>query len=107
MILDLKNTSIVYARKVVKNNPMARTTFARTVVQTICEVNYIDQNNEQQKGEVTLFGDYDIGTAQKPAIKKLNAKGGVVLSVKHKSFYGSMGIEEFAQHCTKKNFKEW
>ena len=86
---------------------MARTTFARTVVQTICEVNYIDQNNEQQNAEVILFGDYDIGTAQKPAIKKLNAKGGVVLAVKHRSFYGSMNIEKFAENCDKKNFKEW
>lgn len=86
---------------------MARTTFARTVVQTHCEVNYIDQNNEQQSATVVLFGDYDLGSAQKPAIKKLNAKGGVVLAVHHTSFYGSMGIEEFAKHCNKKNFKEW
>ena len=86
---------------------MARTTFARTVVQTICEVEYIDQNNEQQHAQVLLYGDYDIGTAQKPAIKKLNAKGGVVLSVTHRSFYGSMSIEKFAENCVKKNFKEW
>ena len=86
---------------------MARTTFARTVVTTICEVNYIDQNNEKQNAEVELFGNYDIGTAQKPAIKKLNAKGGVVLEVKHRSFYGSMSLEKFAELCDKKNFKEW
>lgn len=86
---------------------MARTTFARTVVQTICEVKYIDENNAQQDTTVTLFGDYDMETAQKAALKKLNAKGGVVLSVKHKSFYGSMNIEEFAKNCDKKNFKEW
>lgn len=86
---------------------MARTTFARTVVQTICEVNYIDQNNAQQNTEVVLYGDYNIDTAQKPAVKKLNAKGGVVLSVRHRSFYGSMNIEKFAQNCDKKNFKEW
>lgn len=86
---------------------MARTTFARTVVQTHCEVNYIDQNNERKSDTVILFGDYDLGTAQKPAIKKLNAKGGVVLAVHHTSFYGSMSIEDFAKHCNKKNFKEW
>lgn len=86
---------------------MARTTFARTVVQTICKVNYIDQNNEQQMGEVTLYGDYDIAGAQKPAVKALNAKGGVVLEVKHKSFYGTMNIKKFAENCDKKDFKEW
>ena len=86
---------------------MARTTFARTVVQTICEVKYIDQNNKTKEETVTLYGDYDLGTAQRAAIKKLNAKGGIVLSVKHKSFYGSMNIETFANNCEKSNFKEW
>lgn len=86
---------------------MARTTFARTVVQTICEVTYIDQNNEKKSTEVTLFGDYDMGTAQGPAIRKLNAKGGVVTTVKHKSFYGKMDIVKFAENCEKSNFKEW
>lgn len=86
---------------------MARTTFSRTVVQTHCEVTYIDQNNEEQHGTVTLYGDYDIGTAQKAAIKKLGAKGGVVHSISHTSFYGSMGIEDFVKYCDKKNFKEW
>lgn len=86
---------------------MARTTFARTVVQTICEVKYIDENNAQQDTTVTLLGDYDMETAQRPALKKLKAKGGVVLSVKHTSFYGSMSIEDFVKHCNKKNFKEW
>ena len=86
---------------------MARTTFARTVVQTICEVDYIDQNNDRKQTEVILYGDYDMETAQKPAVKKLNAKGGVVTRIKHRSFYGSMSIEDFAQNCSKKNFKEW
>jgi hypothetical protein len=86
---------------------MARTTFARTVVQTICEVTYIDENNDKQNTTVTLYGDYDIAKAQKPALKKLGAKGGVVTSVKHKSFYGTMNIEKFAENCDKKNFKEW
>ena len=86
---------------------MARTTFARTVVQTICEVDYIDQNNDRKQTEVILYGDYDMETAQKPAVKKLNAKGGVVTHIKYRSFYGSMSIEDFAQNCSKKNFKEW
>lgn len=86
---------------------MARTTFSRTVVQTICEVTYIDQNNDKKDGTVTLFGEYDLAHAQKPAIKKLNAKGGIVTHVKYRSFYGSMGIEQFAEHCNKKNYKEW
>lgn len=86
---------------------MARTTFGRTVVQTICDVTYIDQDNERKKEEILLYGDYDIGTAQRAAIKKLNAKGGIVQHVRHKSFYGSMSIEKFAEYCDKKNFKEW
>jgi hypothetical protein len=86
---------------------MARTTFSRTVVKTICDVSYFDQQNTLQHGEVELFGDYDKETAQRPALKKLNAKGGVVNKVKHTSYYGSMGIQEFDKHCTKKDFKEW
>ena len=86
---------------------MARTTFARTVVVTICEVTYIDQNNEQQKAELELYGDYDLVTAQRAAIKKLNAKGGIVTSVKHRSFFGKMSIEKFAELCDKSQFKEW
>lgn len=86
---------------------MARTTFARTVVKTHCKVHYIDQNNDEQNTTVTLFGDYDINTAQRPAIKQLNAKGGVVLEVSHSSYYGSMSIQEFDKNCSKRDFKEW
>lgn len=86
---------------------MARTTFARTVVKTHCEVHYIDQNNDEKNATVTLFGDYDLNTAQRPAIKQLNAKGGVVLSVSHSSYYGSMSIQDFDKYSTKKDFKEW
>ena len=86
---------------------MARTSISRTVIQTHCEVTYIDQNNEKQNGTVSLFGDYDIETAQRPAIHALNAKGGVVSAISHTSFYGTMSLEDFAKHATKKNFKEW
>ena len=86
---------------------MARTTFARTVVKTHCEVHYIDQNNEEQNATVTLFGDYDLNTAQRPAIKQLKAKGGVVLSVSHSSYYGKMSIQDFDKNCSKSDYKEW
>ena len=87
---------------------MARTTFGRTIVTTHCEVNYIDQNNERKtEADLKLLGDYDLETAQKPAIKKLNAKGGVVLNVWHTSYYGKMSIEDFDKYCTKTNYKEW
>ena len=86
---------------------MARTTFSRTVVKTICEVTFIDQNNDEKNTTVELFGDYDLQHAQRPAIKALNARGGVVRKVKHKSYYGSMSLESFDKHCEKKNFKEW
>lgn len=86
---------------------MARTSISRTIVETYCEVRYIDQNNAEQRAEVKLFGDYDITKAQRPAIKALNAKGGVVLKVRHKSYYASMSLEEFAKHSVKTNYKEW
>ena len=74
---------------------------------TYCNVMYIDENNDKKEEQVLLFGDYDISTAQNAALKKLNAKGGVVTEVFHSSFYGTMSLEEFANHCTKKDFKEW
>ena len=86
---------------------MARTTFSRTVVKTICEVTYIDQNNDTQEAKIELFGNYDLQGAQKPAIKALNAKGGVVRKIHHKSYYGSMTLEKFDKFCDKKNYKEW
>lgn len=86
---------------------MARKSFARTVVQTICEVTYIDQNNDRKSTEVTLYGDYDLEHAQRPAIRELNAKGGIVTSIKHTSFYGTMSMERFAKLCEKTNYKEW
>lgn len=87
---------------------MARTTFARTVVTTHCEVDYIDQNNNRKhEDDLKLLGNYDLETAQKPAIKKLNAKGGVVLKVWHSSYYGKMSIEDFDKYCQKTNETEW
>lgn len=98
---------VLQLRENSERRSMARTTFARTVVKTICDVKYIDRNNEEKSAEVVLFGDYDMETAQKPAVKKLNAKGGVVTAVRHESFYGKMNIEKFAEMCDKTNYEEW
>ena len=84
-----------------------RATFARTVVITYCEVQYIDQNNNVHKDTVKLFGNHTLETAQNAARKKLNAKGCIVESVRHKSFYGKMSIEQFAKYCEKSDEKEW
>lgn len=97
----------VFSRKAVTNKNMARQTFGRTIVLTYCEVNYVDQDDNVKKDTIKLFGDYDMQTAQNAVKKKLNAKGAMVLSVSHKSFYGSMDIEKFAKFCDKKNHKEW
>lgn len=86
---------------------MARLSIGRTIVTTICEVKYFDENNDLQNATVELLGDYNIETAQRAAIKKLKARGGIVKSIKHKSFYGVMSIEEFAQRCKKSRTKEW
>lgn len=85
-----------------------RLTFSRTIVKTYCEVTYIDQNNDKQTvHDLELLGDYDLATAQKPAIKKLNARGGVVTAIRHTSYYGTITIEDFDKYCTKTNHKEW
>ena len=86
---------------------MARLTFGRTVTTTICDVDYIDQNNDKQHAIVELFGDYDMISATTPCKKALNAKGCIVTDVKHKSFYGKMSIEQFAELCEKSNEQEW
>lgn len=86
---------------------MARTSFARTVIITYCETTYFDQQNTMHKDTVKLYGDYDIDSAQNAVKKKLNAKGALVTSVSHKSFYGSMPIETFAKYCDKRDYKEW
>ena len=88
---------------------MARISFGRTVVKTMCKITYIAQDNSQKEAEVVLYGDYDISTAQKPAIKALGAKGGVVTEVKHKSFYGVISLEDFERYCTvsPNSEKEW
>ena len=87
---------------------MARQSFSRTIVYTFCEADYFDENNERiQTSDVKLLGDYDIKTAQQPALKQLKAIGGVVTKVRHESYYGTLSIEEFDKYCSKKNFKEW
>lgn len=87
---------------------MARTTFSRTVVITVCTTTYFDHDNVMHKDvQVELFGDYDLNGAQNAVKKKLKVKGAIVSEVSHKSFYGTLSLEEFCKHCSKKNFKEW
>ena len=86
---------------------MARTSFARTVILTFCEAEYVTQTNDVKKGLIKLFGDYDLEHAQNAVKRQLNAKGVIVKKVSHVSYYGTMSMEEFAQNCVKTKFKEW
>lgn len=86
---------------------MARNSFARTVVKTICEVKFVDENNDVQSTTVEIFGNYTIDGAQNAARKTLKNNRLIVESVKHTSYYGKMTLEQFDQICEKSNFKEW
>lgn len=86
---------------------MARTTFSRTITETICEVKYIDEHNDIKTGEVVLYADYDINGAQNAARRKLKNNRLIVEKVRHRSYYGSITSEEFAKVCSKSNLKEW
>ena len=86
---------------------MARTSFSRTVVKTICDVRYVDTNNDIQKTTVILWGNYDIDHAYTPCQRKLGAKGIIIDSIKHESYYGTQTLQEFDKHCTKTDYKEW
>lgn len=87
---------------------MARNSFGRTVVKTICEVKYVDEKNGVQKGTVIVYGNYDIDSAQNAVRKALNNNRAIVYAVKHESFYGTISMEKFAENCdTITNRKEW
>ena len=86
---------------------MARTTFARTVIITKCKTKYVDQNNQIHEEWIEIYGDYDLEHAQRAVKRKLNAKGVLVEKVKHKSFYGKISFEKFAELCEKSDYKEW
>lgn len=86
---------------------MARTSFSRTVIRTICEVAYADENNDLHDTEVKLWGDYGVDDAERAVRKQTGLSRVLVKNVRHESFYGTMSLEQFAEHCEKKNFKEW
>lgn len=86
---------------------MARTSFSRTVIKTYCSTIWFDQSNIKHEDTVVLFGDYDLTSAQNAVKNKLNARGALVQSVSHKSYYGTVTIEKFDKICEKKDFKEW
>lgn len=86
---------------------MARLSFGRTVVQTICEVTYYDENNDKKHEDVLVYGDYDIDSAPTGVEKILGHRRFVIDSVRHKSFYGRITFEKFAEVCEKTNEKEW
>ena len=86
---------------------MARLSFGRTVVKSICEVMYYDENNDKQRETVELFGDYDFDTASAGVEKALGTKRFIIEDMHHKSFYGRITFEKFAEVCEKSNEKEW
>lgn len=86
---------------------MARTTFGRTVVKTICDVRYVDSENDVQTTTVTLWGNYDKDHAYNPCRRKLNTKGLIIDEVRHQSYYGKMHLSVYDKYCEKENYKEW
>ena len=86
---------------------MARTSFGRTVIKTICEVTYYDKENVEQHTTVDIYGNYSIENAVKPVKESLGTNRFVIDSIKHVSFYGRMTFEDFSKVCTKSNEKEW
>ena len=86
---------------------MARTSFGRTVIKTICEVTYYNAENEKKHTQVEFYGNYDIEAAIKPVSEVLGTSRFIIESIKHKSFYGRMTFEDFAKVCEKTNEKEW
>ena len=87
---------------------MARNSFGRTVVKTICEVKYVDENNDVKKDTVTVYGNYDLDSAQNAVRRALDNNRAIVYAVRHESFYGIISMETFAKNCdTITNRKEW
>ena len=86
---------------------MARLSFGRTVIETICEVTYYDKENVEQHIVVNVYGNYNIENAVKPVAEVLGTNRFIIDKIKHASFYGRMTFEDFAKVCTKTNEKEW
>ena len=86
---------------------MARNSIARTIVQTFCEVEYVDENNNIIPTTVKLWGNYSLDTAQNAVRKALENNRVIVKTVRHTSFYGKMTMEEFAKLCEKSNERNW
>ncbi len=83
------------------------TSISRTVVVTYCDAQYIDHNNSIHRDTIKLYGNYDIDSAHGAVRRKMHAKGCIIHSVSHVSFYGKMSLEQFAKHCEKTDIKEW
>lgn len=86
---------------------MARTSISRTVVKTICNVIYIDSENERKETEISFYGDYDMEHANPVVMRLLKAKGAIITDIRHESFYGTMSLEKFAKYCEHTNEKDW
>lgn len=87
---------------------MARTSISRTIIKTICEVTYYDENNERYNETITVYGNYDIEHVTKPLSEIIGTNRLIVESIKHQSFYARMSMEAFAKLSDEKtNFKEW
>ena len=88
---------------------MARTSFGRTIIETICDVRYIDENNAIKSTEIVLYGDYNIKTSQNAVRNRMQNNRAVVKSLRHVSYYATMPVEDFAKLATEKpnTRKEW
>lgn len=68
---------------------------------------YYNENNEKRNATVTVYGNYNMDNVIKPISEQLGTKRFVVETIKHKSFYGKITLDDFAKHCQKTNEKEW
>ena len=86
---------------------MARESIGRTIIETHCEVEYVDENNDTHSDHVVLYGNYDIYNAANAARRKTGFKRLIVTSVSHVSYYAKMSFEQFAKLSSKTDIKEY
>jgi hypothetical protein len=88
----------------------AMTRICRTLTVTICDCLYVDENNDTQKAEVKLYGDFSNPVrATNACKKKLNRTRVLVKDIRQEEYSVSMPMETFlenADHVSKKKHKK-
>lgn len=78
---------------------MAKNRIGRRIKKTICECDVVNEQKEVVEKTVTLYGDYDLDTAQRRVRAKLKTNNALVKSVTHESFYASQPLSVFVANC--------